>query len=349
MNKDILIYDGVCPKPYTLQTLRDEPMGGTEATVLRIADALHAKDYNVVVEQRHRLNHETTNVHYTPLDQTLEGFNPKVVITLRDAGHYVSNKLRFPKAKHFLWLHDVASGDYGLHLRMHLKGQEGTLVTVSDWHRTNVREELSDASLYGNLRVKRVYNPLASDCVNKGLGWIEGTTGNGSLWKFPPFYTHKLVYFSSPHKGLDQVLQMFGYLRNIDPKFELYLANPGYYANKTDLPAGVINLGALTHSQVIDHVRTSLCVFYPNMVFSETFGLVYAEANAVGTPVIAHPIGSAKEVLSHPHETMDCRDYKAVIDRVIKWSKGERPIVSARKEFRLDAVINEWIKLFDSK
>lgn len=334
MNKDILIYDGVCPKPYTLQTLKDEPMGGTEATILRVAEALHDKGYYPVLEQRNRTIFEDSGgVAFVPLGYSVH-LNPKVVITLRDAGHYLSNKVRFPKAKHYLWLHDVASGDYGLHLRMHLKGQEGTLVTVSDWHRTNVRENLSDASLYGSLRVKRVYNPLGSDVVKDAQ---------------PAYHNNKLVYFSSPHKGLDQVLQMFGYLRNIDPKFELYIANPGYYANKTDLPPGVINLGALTHNKVLDHVRSALCVFYPNQVFPETFGLVYAEANAVGTPVIAHPIGSAREVLMHPHETPDCRDYKAVIDRVIKWSKGERPIVSARKEFRLDNVISEWIKLFDSK
>lgn len=330
MSKDILFYDGVCPKPYTRQTL--EPMGGTEATVLRIADALSDRGYNLILEQRHRTSSMVApdGLNYTPLDHTPSIVSPKVVVTLRDAGHYVANKIRFPKAKHYIWLHDVMSGDYSTHLRMHLKGQEGTLLTVSDWHKTNVLNELHDHSLYGSLRVKRVYNPLASYAVK-----------DANL----AYHKHKLVYFSSPHKGLDYVLKLFGYLRNIDPRFELYLANPGYYADKTDLPPGVINLGSLTHERVLDHVRSALCVFYPNTVFAETFGLVYAEANALGTPVIAHPIGSAKEVLTHPHQVLDCYDYKAVVDRVIKWSKGERPIVSARKEFRLDAVIAEWIKL----
>lgn len=329
MNKEILFYDGVCPKPYTLQTLKDEPMGGTEATVLRVAEGLAAKGYDIIIEQRNREVHDSEGVlYYNPTGG--KRLNPKVVITLRDAGHYVANKRRFPEAKHYIWLHDVMSGDYSTHLRMHLKGQEGTLLTVSDWHKTNVLNELHDHSLYGSLRVKKVYNPLASYAVKDAQ---------------PAYHNHKLVYFSSPHKGLDQVLQLFGYLRNMDPKFELYIANPGYYANRTDLPAGVVNLGSLSHEAVLNHVRSALCVFYPNTVFAETFGLVYAEANAVGTPVIAHPIGSAKEVLTHPHQVLDCYDYKAVVDRVIKWSKGERPIVSSRKEFRLDAVIGEWLKL----
>lgn len=341
MTKTILFYDGVYPNYYNQTTLENQPMGGTEATVLRVSKGLEDRGYDVIHLQRPTIESDPIFSDHVKIH---------VVITLRDAGHYIANQKRWPNAKHFLWLHDVVGGDYGAHLRMHLKGQEGTILTVSDYHKGNVLTELHDVLKDGKIRVKRVYNPLADYCVNKGLGWVEGTTEDGSPWKFPPFHRHKLVYFSSPHKGLDYVLKLFGYLRNIDPTFELYIANPGYYKdyflNPTNtLPDGVINLGKLTHRAVVEHVRSALCVFYPNTVFAETFGLVYAEANAVGTPVIAHPIGAAREVLSHPHEVLDCRDYKAVVDRVIKWSKGERPIVSARKEFRLDSVIAEWIKL----
>lgn len=321
MSKRILFYDGVYPKVYNAHTLETEPMGGTEATVIRVSDGLTALGYDCVRLQRSQIES----------DPIIDHWKPNVVITLRDAGHYVANKKRWPQAKHILWLHDVVSGDYWHHLAYHLNDQEATIVTVSDFHKGNVTTALFEELLKGFIRVKRVYNPLADYCVKQPEQNYD---------------KYKLVYFSSPHKGLDYVLKLFGYLHNIDSRYNLYVANPGYYPNREDLPEGVINLGKLTHKEIIEHVRSALLVFYPNVSFPETFGLVYAEANAVGTPVIAHPIGAAREVLSHPHEVLDCREYKEVIDRVIRWSNGDRPIVQGKKEFKLENILKEWIKLF---
>lgn len=312
----VLFYDGVTPHSYTFDSLDTRPMGGTEATVIRVANGLKAKGVTVAFEQPRT---DAGSVQH----------NPTHVITLRDAGHYMANKLKYPRAQHYLWVHDVVGGDYQTHLRMHLTGQQAALIAVSDFHKTNIVQGIYQEALGGTIRVKRIYNPLADYCV-----------------KTDSVYNNKqLAFFSSPHKGLEYTLKLFSYVRNIDPEFTLVLANPGYYTDKADLPSGVINKGSLPHKEVIEVVRNSLCVFYPNTSFAETFGLVYAEANAVGTPVLAHPIGAAREVLSHPSETMDCRLYKEVVDKVIKWSKGERPIVTAKPEFKLDAVISEWLKL----
>ena len=38
----VVIFDPITPKPYSLQTLKCEPMGGTEATVVRVAERLDA-------------------------------------------------------------------------------------------------------------------------------------------------------------------------------------------------------------------------------------------------------------------------------------------------------------------
>ena len=38
----ILFFDPVCERPYDTETLRRQAMGGTEATVVRVADALGA-------------------------------------------------------------------------------------------------------------------------------------------------------------------------------------------------------------------------------------------------------------------------------------------------------------------
>ncbi len=60
----------------------------------------------------------------------------------------------------------------------------------------------------------------------------------------------------------------------------------------------------------MQHIRESLCVFYPQTQRCETFGLVYAESNAVGTPVLAHDFGAAREVLSSPDQLINGKKFQ---------------------------------------
>jgi glycosyltransferase involved in cell wall biosynthesis len=158
----------------------------------------------------------------------------------------------------------------------------------------------------------------------------------------------KLVFFSSPHKGLAQVLTTFEYVRQRWPNMKLYLANPGYLKLDPALnAAGVHVLGSLPNHEIRKHVQSALCVFYPQSSFAETFGLVFAEANAVGTPVLAHDLGSAGEVLSDPCQLVDATKPQAVIERLAHWRSGGRPQVSLRPEFSVAAVADRWDALVD--
>lgn len=330
---NILFYDGVCPKEYSHDTLINGVLGGTEATVLRIGESLEGLGYDVVYKQRHRTS---TTGRFEALDSSLST-PPKVVITLRDAGHYISNKKRWPKARHFLWLHDYVSGEYQQHLQHHLKDGSAEVIAVSEFHKSNITDALYTLCLKGKIKVKRIYNP------------IHFPDFDSASYLFPQIDERKLVFFSSPHKGLDYTLKMFSYLINIDPTYKLYIANPGYIKGEIESHPNVINLGSLTHIEVIKHVESALCVFYPNITFPETFGLVYAEANSVGTPVLAHPIGAAREVLDpNKGQLIDCRLYKDVVDTVIKWGKGSRPDVGVNSKFEIHSIVEDWLKLFST-
>lgn len=334
MNKTILFYDAVCPKPYILETLALESLGGTEATVLRVAEGLANKGHKVTIEQRNRESIEVdpnfVGIEYNKLNSTLAS-DPNAVITLRDAGHYITNKARFPQAKHYLWLHDVVSGDYRDHLLHHLENQEANIVVVSEWHKQQVINALMPIITSGRIWVTRVYNPLATYCQRQRLSVYD---------------PRKLIFMSSPHKGLDYVLKVFEELIKVDPEFKLYVANPGYYRDyEGNLPKGVYSLGSMTHKQLMEEVRTSLCMFYPQISFEETFGLVYAESNAVGTPVLCHAIGAAPEVLEHRGQLVDCRSIDAVVNKVLEWYNGGRLILRGNSQFELNNVINHWEKL----
>lgn len=331
--KVVLFIDEVCNKPYDPHVLATEALGGTEATVVRVAEGLAATGlFRVQVEQRCR-----SDVYEPRENDDGAGYahigwedHADYVISLRSPETLRRAKERFPKARHFLWNHDLMGVDTAKGI-MSQSGFEA--IAVSNFHKQQMQTVLGPQG-YGPDRhfpIKVVYNPIDDSLMPDST----------------PVDRNKLVWTSSPHKGLDYARAVFSRLLTFNPNFKFFVANPGYLPNVEMSDFNVIPLGALPHREVIKHLRESLCLFYPNYVFPETMGICLAEANAVGTPVIAHPIGAATEVLYHPAETLDCRNPKSVIDRVMAWHSGTRPKVKANPKFRLSAVIESWKRLFN--
>lgn len=178
---------------------------------------------------------------------------------------------------------------------------------------------------------RRIYNPIDDELKP------DGTETD----------VNKLVYFSSPHKGLEQTLKYVERFQDFPELADtmLYIANPGYFADhRTEGLPNVVNLGSLPHTEIINHVRSALGVLHLNAVFPETFGLVHAEANAVGTPFLSSRMGATPEIADHPGELIDVTDPKAVIDRLIQWKKYGRPKVRGNPSFRLKRIVGEWIE-----
>lgn len=334
----ILIFDPCCPKPYTSETLAQEPMGGTEATVIRLAEKFAQDGHEVRVCQHNRnhLEQGRQGLVYAHVFDTLppNEYEPDIVIVLRQMQHLKSLRNLFgPKPKLYIWMHDVLIPEQAK-LGPLLEECNATVVGVSRWHQQQIYQAFREVD-YRPWDLKYVYNPIDENL-------------NPDFRSYDP---HKLVYFSSPHKGLEQTLDVVKHLREyVDPRFTLHVANPGYL-NLPSLDAAVDRgdvkvLGPLKHADVIEEVRSALCVLHVNMVFPETFGLVHAEANAVGTPFLAHPLGATPELADHPQETMDCRNGDKLLERLKDWSEGRRPRVFGNPHFRLSRVASEWYNLW---
>lgn len=330
----ILFVDNICPDPYDNVTLATKPMGGTEATVVRIAEKLGSLGVSVTVSQHNREGSYTSpnGVQYVSYALT----NPETathVVNLRDPDIMASLKAQAPSAKHYLWAHDIITKDF-----LDMVGgpieAKATLICVSQWHKTQAQEALRAIGAAGQLPVRYIYNPVDDELRP------DDTKVN----------FNKFVFFSSPHKGLKETLDIFKILREYHlPEAELYIANPGYLDNMdTSEVQGVTNLGKLSHGEVIRHVREAVGVMHINYVFPETFGLVHAEAHAVGTPFLTHAHGAVREIFDHPSEVINCKDNKRVIDTLVAWAKGQRPKVRLQGHLRLASVIREWINLFNN-
>lgn len=346
-----LFFDPVCQQPYDSETLRRQAMGGTEATVIRVADALDA-----LVSQHNR---SQTQGRYRVPEKDL---GIKSVVINRDSRAIPRVRALYPNARVYLWLHDqfkpgskragwlASTADLMRELAV-------SVVCVSDTQRRNVEAALRTLHME-SLPTHTIYNPIE-----------DGLAPDGS-----PVDTNKLVFFSSPNKGLKFTLDAFRHLRHLMPELRLVVGNPGYKIRKSVLIEGVEYLGPQPQASMHTEVRTALCTFFPNFVIPETFGLVFAESNAMGTPVLTCDCGSAVEVLGNGGQivpvTFADRVYErllthvspawragpaklaasmglfdALAERVSAWRNGARPQVGPNPRFKLSAVVERWREL----
>src|SRR6476646_11367535 len=150
----VAIFDLVSPVPYSSETLLESAVPGTEASVVRVADALDA----YVVQH----NRTKASGRYLPGDAIP---NVDQVVLIRDSRALKSVREKFPAARIFLWLHDKVRpgskrGRWLLSAVPLLQELAVTIVCVSNSHRKDVEATLLPATGGKPIRVVSIYNPL---------------------------------------------------------------------------------------------------------------------------------------------------------------------------------------------
>jgi glycosyltransferase involved in cell wall biosynthesis len=318
----ILFVDGVAPQGYTCNSMRERALGGSEATLLRVARGLAKEGHSVSVLQTsdpERGAVVVDGIQHIGVEARIEA--PDAIIHMRTAMLVEGFREEYPAARHIVWLHDNLGVEQCL--MEPFQGEE--VVCVSDWHAdTFLKAEGGTVK-----KVHRIYNPVEID--GHRLDKIEGRLG----------------FFSSPHKGFTQVKAAVFEARKTRPDLHLAYANPGYLPDYNGgKTTWCVDLGQLSHARLLEEMSKCEILFYPQTVFGETFGLVLAEASAMGVPVLCHDFGAAREVLEHSgnHEVVDCTNFDnvhAALNRIL--SRKSTAIVDPR--FSLSSVIECWNKL----
>jgi glycosyltransferase involved in cell wall biosynthesis len=345
----LLFFDPLCPRPYGEQSLREAGLAGTEASTVRIAGALDAW-----VAQHNRTEAQG---RYRPPSAVA---HVRHVVVLRDPRALRDAARLFPGARLTLWVHDrIEPGSsrarWFVRALPELRSLKPAIVCVSDYQRERVAATVAALPGCDGLVVRRIYNPVDDAIIPDGT----------------PVDPTKLVFFSSPNKGLRFALDVFRALRRRMPDLRLCVGNPGYKSFAAAGIPGVDWLGSLPHARVLEEARAALCTFSPNFVIPETFGLVFAESHAVGTPVLTYDCGAAREVLGGTEELLPVtwaqRAYEAplhrleprwravpalladrlgffdrYVERLGRWRDGGRPRVGPDARFRLSVIAGEW-------
>jgi len=331
----ILFADTTHPKAYDFTDLAAQAMGGTESSLLRTAEILQTNGHRVTVFQQAReLRDEQQGIEFIGAEQLDQLSAPDHVVILRKFPQLQRFQQRFTRAQMHLWIHTYKNWEY-VFKRCQRTTKPWQLITNSHTHAGHC-DRLINRSLLG--RVLNLFQSPVSiaTCYNP----IPRSMSEPPKVARDP---NKLLFLSAPNKGLEQVLKTFAHINRHLKELRLYVANPGYRQQQSaDLP-NVTFLGALPAAQVQEHLASSLCVFYPQDSFAETFGLIYAEANALGTPVLAHDIGAAREILHPNNPLIKAHDRYQITKTLVQWQR-QLPQVSYREEFDAPAVYRQWAK-----
>lgn len=316
------IVDPCAPRAYADLASLDR-LGGTEATVLRIARAISGH-IEVSVEQAARRTTEVFEaVRFLPMD--LAKRSAGIILVINSWRAALVCRRHNPEARILVWQH-VEPGKHLRSMAGDLANAGIEVVCVSNSLAAMLRRFVGAAKV----TISAIANPIADDLHP------DRTPRDPNL----------LFFASSPHKALDQVVAAFATLRTAMPGLRLEVADPGYLTwDNGAMPAGVVGLGTLPHWAVIEKMRKALCVFYPQTRFAETFGLVIAEANAVGRPALVHRgLGANDEVVSDASQCIDGTDPQMIAARIAEWRRTP-PAVTLNPRFRLSAVVRDWRQL----
>lgn len=308
--------------PYDYNLIEKQGLGGTEQTVLLVLEQLakNTPASPIYLAQLCRTRPEMIKgVNFIPLADTVLIPGISSIVSIRK----VENIARYLTQKHQASLFHLAQNfdETDAENIEALNKFNGVSVCVSD-HLLDYNQKK------GYKKLTRIYNAVSDHLSPDPKVVVD---------------RNKLLFFSSPHKGLNYTLDCFKYIRKQGFDFQLFIANPGYMEQSWQVDS-TFNLGSLSQSALRQHIQSSFAIFYPNTEFPETFGLVYAEAAALGTPVLAHDFGAAREIMHPNNPPIDCTDLPTICNTLYAW-RDERPQVRSLARFKASYVAREWATL----
>ncbi len=327
----IQFFDPRAAAGYDARSLQ-QGTGGTIAAVVRVAEGLAARGHGVHVFQRQPPANATGRANYVDL-AALDGAPvPDAAVLLRSSPQQIRILGETLAGTRLVsWQHVTLSSRPSpvLDARFSALADLGArMVGCSRFHAANLRGHVQRLGLSDALPVDHVYNP-----VDPGLRAVSSHD------------RHTLLYCSSPDRALHRALELFARIRRARPQMRLQVAWPAYSRAEPPRAPGVEVLGNLPRAAIRQRIGAALCVFYPNVRVPEAGATLFGEANALGTPVLTHPLGCASEYLHPESQLVDCNDPDAVVETVLRWCDGGRPQVSVGEPLTAPRVLDTWLDL----
>jgi glycosyltransferase involved in cell wall biosynthesis len=278
--------------PFQGHALEKKPMGGTETAIIRMAQSLAAGGHTVTI-YGNGCSCTWDGVRYADITQYREDLNqcPADVLVASRTFHPFLNDV--DARVRIFWTGDAHDQSFIQPLaQRHLTESIDRIFTVSRWQRDMFSEEFGIPN-------ERFY------VTRNGIHWED--------FKFPADLRDrkKLIYTSTPFRGLDVLLDVFPEIRKrvpgasldiyssmavygIDRKQDESLYGNLYEKAKQD---GITLKGSVPQSELAAALLGAGIFAYPNH-FPETSCIAAMEAMAAGLPIVTSRLGALPETVA---------------------------------------------------
>ena len=351
--KTIVFYNMTLAK-FTGDTIKHKPIGGSEGDIINLAK-MFAKKYNVFVFCHCTKPGIYDNVHYFDVKDTesLRKWKTDLFISSRNTvplgdGEF---KDKLTVGKKCLWTHDLPDSYVFDKLPDAIRYENiSKIFALTEWHKEIIKQKFPMIP-EGMLSVAR--NGVDTEYYAQEI-------------ERNPF---KLIYSSTPFRGLDVLLNVFPKIKELVPEAELHIFSsmkvygaekePEEFQalyNKAKEMEGVVYHGSVTRKELAKEMKSSAILAYPNH-YPETCCNTAMEAITAGTPIVTTNKAALSEIVpkdcgilidgdSHSKEYQD--KFIDSIARILKnkplWNQMHD---SCKKyDFSWETISKEWIKEF---
>lgn len=367
---DIVLFVGPQYEPWNPVTLAQAGMGGSETMAWEMSKRLRALGHRVRVFGQCTPDQEGVFEGVEWLDwQRYRDIDCDVLICSRrpDAADI---SLPIKARARLLWVHDVHVGDALTPARA-LRFDR--VLALSEWHKKHLLETYSGA--HPGLIAK-----LAPGDVFVTRNGIDSGAYDAPVERNPK----RLIYSSSPDRGLLTLLELWPAIRVKEPEAELRVLyglqnweKSVAAGMRTEIPwlseaslrrvkllvrslPGVTHLGRVSPSALVAEFLSAGVWAYPTW-FAETFAITAAQAQAAGCYTVATPIAALNETVGDAGVLIGsqdswwqggtAQDRGLFVDAVVSAIRGENQpktreeLQAGAARFSLDALAKDWDKM----
>ncbi len=270
--------------PFHARTLDERPLGGTETGVIRLSEALSELGHDVSVFTPDE-DPPISTPRYLP-QRLVESFSPvDAYITVRD---WIPAFYKIQAKQRLYWTGDAYDqfSNYGMGDRRVIK-QLHTLLTVSDWQANT----LCQASGFPREKAFTIRNGIE-------LSYFDRTETRKRK---------RLIYSSTPHRGLVHIPGFYLELKKRHPDLELHIFSSYKVYDQRSIPFEELETqlrglpdchvhGSVRQDQLAREFLKSSILFYP-CHFEETSCITAMEAQAAGCVVLSSELAALPETV----------------------------------------------------
>lgn len=335
--------------PIHARLLDERPLSGGPTTLIRLSAALAEMGHEVIVLTADE-NPPISNPRYYPYRSFEQLGNFDLFVAVRG---WMNLFLPIESKKRIFWTGDTISNPktYGIGDFRFIQRVDRFLAK-SQWH----AKTLCEGSGFPPSKMKVFLNGVFTPYFQKNL----------------PRYRKRLIYSSTPNRGLEYLIPIFRKIRQKHPDAELHVYS-SFDRNSREWPPNnlldplILTLrnepGCLVYESVLQEklaeafLQSSLLV-YPSC-FLETCASTTLEAQAAGCPIVTTDLASLPEtvgnggilITGHPAELAYQDKFVAAVDQFLSddllWKQYSQNCLQRAKNFDWKVRAEEFLKLVE--